>query len=86
MLVDGNPSKVRCINVVGLRRGEIAKASIEALHEAHRLMYRAKMNPDHAGAILESHGHLVPEVARLLDFVRSQHAGKHGRARERTRK
>lgn len=86
MLVDGNPSKVRCINVVGLRRGEIAKASIEALHEAHRLMYRAKMNPDHAGAILESHGHLLPEVARLLEFVRSQHAGKHGRARERTRK
>ncbi len=86
MLVDGIPSRVRCINVVGLRRGDVPKASIEALHEAHRLLFRAKMNPDQAGAILEAHGHLPPEVARLLEFVRAQHAGKHGRALERTRK
>ncbi len=86
MLVDGNPSRVRCINVVGLKRGEIAKASIDAIHEAHRLLYRAKMNPDQAAEILEAHGHLLPEVARLLEFIRSQHAGKHGRALERTRK
>ena len=43
MLVDGNPSKVRCINVVGLKRNGISAEAIEALHEAHRLIYRAKM-------------------------------------------
>ena len=44
MLVDGNPSKVRCINVVGLKRNGISAEGIDALHEAHRLIYRAKMS------------------------------------------
>ena len=37
MIIDGNPSKVRCINVVGLRRHGISPEAIAALHEAHRL-------------------------------------------------
>ena len=86
MLVDGNPSKVRCINVVGLKRNGLSAEAIDGLHEAHRLIYRAKMNPEHASQILESHGHLYPEVTRLLEFVTAQHEGKHGRARERWRK
>ncbi len=86
MLVDGNPSKVRCINVVGLKRRGISKQGIDALHEAHRLIYRAKMNHRHAAETLEARGHSTPEVASLLDFIQSQHEGKHGRARERFRK
>jgi UDP-N-acetylglucosamine acyltransferase len=85
MLVDGNPSKVRCINVVGLKRRGISKEGIDALHEAHRLIYRAKMGVRHAAEILAAHGHLTPEVQSLLDFIDAQHEGKHGRARERFR-
>jgi UDP-N-acetylglucosamine acyltransferase len=86
MLVDGNPSKIRCINVVGLKRNGIGTEGIDALHEAHRLIYRAKMSVRQAAEILESHGHLVPEVQSLLEFIQAQHEGKHGRARERWRK
>jgi UDP-N-acetylglucosamine acyltransferase len=86
MLVDGNPSKVRCINVVGLRRNGIGPAAIDALHEAHRLLYRARMNLEGATEVLASHEHRLPEVDRLLQFVLTQHEGKHGRARERWRK
>jgi UDP-N-acetylglucosamine acyltransferase len=85
MIVDGNPSKVRCINIVGLKRNGISAEGIDALHEAHRLIYRAKMNVVHAAEILESHGHLTPEVRSLLQFIESQQEGKHGRARERWR-
>jgi UDP-N-acetylglucosamine acyltransferase len=85
MLVEGNPSKVRCINVVGLKRHQLSAESIASLHEAHRLIYRARMNPKHASEILEAHGHLCPEVRRLLDFIELQQQGKHGRARERGR-
>ncbi len=85
MLVDGNPSRVRCINVVGLKRNGISAAGIDSLHEAHRLIYRAKMNARHAAEILESHGHLAPEVRSLLEFIEVQQEGKHGRARERWR-
>jgi UDP-N-acetylglucosamine acyltransferase len=86
MLVEGNPSKVRCINIVGLRRQGISAEGIDALHEAHRLIYRAKLGPDRASEILESHQHATPEVERLLSFIRAQHEGKHGRSRERDRK
>src|SRR5206468_11978204 len=41
MIVDGNPSKVRCINVVGLKRHGLSAEAISALHEAHRVIYRA---------------------------------------------
>jgi UDP-N-acetylglucosamine acyltransferase len=85
MLVDGNPSKVRCINVVGLRRHGISSQAISALHEAHRLIYRAHMTAAHAAEILESHGHFCAEVRCLLEFIDAQHEGKHGRARDRGR-
>ena len=86
MIVNGNPSKVRCINVVGLRRHGVSSEAISALHEAHRLIYRAKMSSAHASEVLESHGHLCPEVKHLLEFIEAQHLGKQGRARERWRK
>ncbi len=86
MLIDGNPSKVRCINVVGLKRNGVSAAGIDALHEAHRLIYRAKMTLRHATEILESHGHLTAEVQKLIQFIQSQQDGKHGRARERFRR
>jgi len=86
MLVDGNPSKVRCINIVGLKRNGISAEGIDSLHEAHRLIFRAKMNAQHAAEILESHGHVTPEVKSLLAFIQSQQEGKHGRGREKLRK
>ena len=85
MLVDGNPSKVRCINIVGLKRNGISPEGIDSLHEAHRLIYRAKMSARHAAEILGAHGHLTPEVQSLLAFIETQQEGKHGRGREKLR-
>jgi UDP-N-acetylglucosamine acyltransferase len=86
MLVDGNPSKVRCINIVGLKRNGISGEGVDSLHEAHRLIYRAKMTVRHATEILETHGHLTAEVKSLLSFIEAQQDGKHGRGREKLRK
>jgi UDP-N-acetylglucosamine acyltransferase len=85
MMVDGNPCKVRCVNVVGLKRHGIAAGSISALHEAHRLLYRVRMNVETAAETLKSNGQDCPEVQNLLCFITSQQQGKHGRARERRR-
>jgi UDP-N-acetylglucosamine acyltransferase len=85
MMVDGNPSKARCTNVVGLRRHGKSAEAIAALHDAHRLLYRARMTVAQAAEILESHGHTCAEVLILLEFIAAQHRGHHGRARERRR-
>ncbi len=85
MLVDGHPSRPRCINVVALKRHDITSEVIHCLAEAHRLIYRAKVGLDHAREILRGNDHLVPQVNELLSFIQTQQEGRHGRARERRR-
>ena len=41
---------------------------------------------ENAREILRNNDQMVPEVCELLRFVEQQQEGKHGRARERTRK
>ncbi len=85
MLVDGNPCKVRCINVVGLKRHGISPESITALHEAHRLLYRVRMTVENAAETLRNNGQVCAEVQSLLDYIAVQQQGRHGRAREHRR-
>ncbi len=85
MLSEGNPARPRCINVVALKRNNFTPETINALAEAHRLLYRAKVGLEHAREILRSAEPLTPHLSELLEFVVQQQAGKHGRARERRR-
>lgn len=85
MLVDGHPTRPRCINVVALKRNNFSPEAIDCLAEAHRLLYRAKVGLDHAREILRGNNQLVPQVNELLGFVQCQQEGQHGRARERRR-
>ncbi len=85
MVADGNPAKVRCINIVGLKRGSIDRQEIDALHEAHRLLYRARMELEDAAEVLESHGQRTPLVEHFLQSLRAQREGRHGRSRDRSR-
>jgi UDP-N-acetylglucosamine acyltransferase len=85
MLVEGTPTRPRCVNLVALKRNDFPDDIIKALSEAHRLLYRAKVGLDHAREILRGNGLLVPTVNHLLTFVQNQHEGRHGRGRERRR-
>ena len=85
MLAEGLPARPRCVNVVALRRGGFPERSIEALTEAHRLLYRARVGLGPAREMLESRGLAEPRVIELLDFLTRQQDGRHGRARERRR-
>lgn len=85
MLAEGSPSRPRCINVVALRRNGFASEVINALADAHRLLYRAKVGLDHAREILRSEEKLLPQVNQLLSFVQAQQEGRFGRAREQRR-
>jgi len=85
MLMEGNPARPRCVNVVGLKRNNFPKEVIHALAEAHRLLYRSKVGLENAWEILRNNGQLLPQVNHLLNFVQQQHEGQHGRSRERRR-
>lgn len=85
MLVEGNPSVVRCVNLVGLKRRGLTALEIKSLTEAHRLIYRVKMNATQAKEILASHDHLTQPAIKLFEFLDEQRLGRFGRARERFR-
>lgn len=85
MLAEGNPSRPRCINIVALKRHDFAAETIQALSEAHRLLYRGKVGLDHARELLRAANQLVPAVNHLLSFLESQHEGRNGRGRDRRR-
>jgi UDP-N-acetylglucosamine acyltransferase len=85
MLVEGYPARPRCINAVGLKRNNFPPQLIQALAEAHRLLYRAKVRLEDAWEILRNNGQLMPQVNHLLSFIQGQHEGQHGRGRERRR-
>lgn len=85
MLSDGNPARPRFINLVGLRRHEFPASVLEALGEAFRVIYRARVGLDHARELLRDKNLLVPAVNHLLAFIQDQHEGRHGRSRERRR-
>lgn len=85
MLTEGNPTVVRCVNTVGLKRRGMSANDIQSLTEAHRLIYRVKMGAAQAKQILTSNNRMTEPVLNLFAFLENQHAGKHGRARERLR-
>jgi UDP-N-acetylglucosamine acyltransferase len=85
MLCEGNPSRPRTINIVALKRHDFSVETIEALSEAHRLLYRAKVGLDHARELLRAGGQLVPAVNHLLSFLENQYEGRNGRGRDRRR-
>jgi UDP-N-acetylglucosamine acyltransferase len=85
MLVEGTPTRPRCINVVALKRNNFSPETIDCLAEAHRLLYRAKVGLDQAREVLRANGSMVPQVTELLSFIQTQQEGRHGRGRERRR-
>ncbi len=85
MLLEGTPSRPRCINAVALKRRGFSADVIDALADAHRLLYRAKVGLDHAREILRSEDKLLPQVNQLLSFIQQQHEGRFGRGRDQRR-
>ncbi len=82
-LAEGNPNKVRGINVVGLRRNGVTSEARAALQRAIRLLY---LSHGHRGQMLEqlrAEPSPPAELVELLDFVAAIREGKNGRQLER---
>lgn len=85
MLVEGIPTRPRCVNVVALKRKNFPAEVIRALSEAYRLLYRAKVGLTNAREILKNNNSLFPAVENLFSFIEHQQGGRHGRGRDRRR-
>jgi UDP-N-acetylglucosamine acyltransferase len=78
MLIEGNPARVRTLNVVGLQRSDLISADVmQSLKKGFRLIYRSGLTLDQALdaiALLPENAHL----AHLQQFVRQSMAGSRG--------
>ncbi len=85
MITQGFAGEVRGVNTVGLRRRGVKPAAINALREAHKILWRSGLPKSEALERLEKAGELGPEVRALIDFLRASDRGRMGRAREAQR-
>jgi UDP-N-acetylglucosamine acyltransferase len=86
MITVGNPSVVKGVNVIGLRRLGFSTKVIDALRNAYRLIWRSKKPTDEALALLEKENGNIKEVMILVNFLKNMAKGRMGRAREANKK
>lgn len=66
---------VRGVNVVGLKRAGFDERRIRAIKEAFRTLFRAGRNLALAIKEVEANGEVPPDVAVLLEFIKSSKRG-----------
>jgi UDP-N-acetylglucosamine acyltransferase len=74
---DGHEAKTYGLNRVGLERHGFSKERLAALERAYRLLIRSKLNTTQALQRIESELAGQPDVAYLVDFIRSSKRGFH---------
>ena len=75
MIADGNPAKVRGINVVGLERSGFAPETIKAIKEAFRLIYRSKYNTRQAVEAIQQELTATAEITQIVEFIQNSERG-----------
>lgn len=94
MIVEGNPCRVRGVNVIGLKRHQFDEGAIERLKDAYRTLFRGPtgdFDPDTVGNMSESLAQIEQAyrddecVMMLLDFLRNTTVGLFGRYKESQR-
>jgi UDP-N-acetylglucosamine acyltransferase len=75
MIAEGNPTRIRGLNVVGIRRLGLAPEVREELRRAYRLLYRSGFNTSQALRSMREEGLTSREVQRLITFVEGAKRG-----------
>ena len=75
MIADGNPAKVRGINIVGLERNGVAAETIKTIKEAFRLIYRSKFNTRQAVEAIQQELPATTEITQIIEFIQSSERG-----------
>ena len=87
MILEGNPARVRGVNIVGLQRAGVSREAINALRQSCRLLYHSELAQDVAKERIVAEGlDQFAEVKYLLEFLARVEKGNLGRAREALRK
>jgi UDP-N-acetylglucosamine acyltransferase len=74
-LVDGNPARLRSLNWIGLKRRGFSEDLLQGLRRAFRLLFEEGKNLSQGIEAVEASDKSTPEIAALLEFLRSSERG-----------
>lgn len=86
MILEGSPARVRGVNTVGLKRRGKDTGAIQQLRDVYKDLFADDKPSSVALDNLEARADLVPEVKRLISFLRDMERGFQGRYRESLRR
>jgi UDP-N-acetylglucosamine acyltransferase len=75
MIADGNPAKVRGINLVGMERKGVPPETVKLLKEAFRIIYRSKYNTRQALEAIRKELPATEEITLLINFIEKSERG-----------
>jgi UDP-N-acetylglucosamine acyltransferase len=75
MIADGNPAKVRGVNIVGMERSGFPPETIKTIKEAFRLIYRSKYNTGQALEAIQQELPGSPEITQIIEFIQHSERG-----------
>lgn len=84
-IVDGRPTKVCDLNVIGLRRSNVTPKVRAEIRLAYKLLYRSSLNVTQALEAIDKEIEPSDELNYLVDFLRSVRQGFGGRQLETPR-
>jgi UDP-N-acetylglucosamine acyltransferase len=75
ILTAGEPLEYGGLNSVGLRRRGFSASTVRELKEAYKLIYKSKLNVSQALEKLRENGNIIPEVAKVIEFIEKSERG-----------
>jgi UDP-N-acetylglucosamine acyltransferase len=69
MLVEGNPSQVRSVNIIGMQRRGISQEAQAEIKKAFKFLYGSKLTTSQAIEEIKKKVHPVEEIKELLAFL-----------------
>lgn len=81
-IVEGHPSRVRGVNVIGLKRARFDEETIRAIKEAYKRIYRSDRPARDAIASLRVDFADVEPVQSMVRFLEASESGRQGRQGE----
>jgi UDP-N-acetylglucosamine acyltransferase len=75
MIADGNPAKVRGINLIGLERKGFPAENLKPIKEAFRLIYRSKLNTRQAIEAMRKDLPQSEEIKEIIEFIEKSERG-----------
>ncbi len=75
MIANGNPAKVRGINLIGLERKGFPAENLKPIKEAFRLIYRSKLNTRQAIEAIRKDLPQNDEIKEIIEFIEKSERG-----------